>query len=201
MDFEGIKLYMSQKMENGFPAHLHYHNPTHIWDVYQAATKLAASERISSYETKLLLTAVLFHDAGFMEGAISHEEKSCNMARQDLPQFGFQPTETEIICQLIMATRIPQNPQNHLEEIICDADLDYLGRQDFWEIGNKLYEELKHFGLTSDLKDWNKKQVSFLESHNYFTNSSQKLRNPEKEKHLAELKTWLNNRNDHHQKV
>ena len=36
--------------------------------------------------------------------------------------------------ELREATKIPQTPLTKLEEIICDADLDYLGREDFFEI-------------------------------------------------------------------
>ena len=78
-----------------------------------------------------------------------------------------------------------------LEEVICDADLDYLGREDFWEIGDKLFEELKTIGLISSKHEWNQKQLVFLENHSYFTNSSQKLRNEKKLQNLLEIKARL----------
>ena len=46
-----------------------------------------------------------------------------------------------------MATEIPQNPKTHLEMIMCDADLDYLGRYDFETISNNLYTEFLDFGF------------------------------------------------------
>lgn len=52
-------------------------------------------------------------------------------ARQYLPHFGYTGDEIEQVCDIIMATQMPQNPHNHLGQIICDADLDYLGRNDF----------------------------------------------------------------------
>jgi hypothetical protein len=45
--------------------------------------------------------------------------------------------------KLIHVTEIPHKPLNHLQEIICDADLDYLGRNDFQEIADNLKAELK----------------------------------------------------------
>jgi hypothetical protein len=96
-----------------------------------------------------------------------------------------------MILGLIRATKIPQNPSNLLEKIICDADLDYLGREDFWEIGNKLFEELKTLGLISNKYEWNQNQLVFLENHSYFTNASQKLRNERKHQNLLEIKARL----------
>lgn len=191
MDFDGLKAYIWQKMETGFPGHLHYHNPAHVRDVYQAAEKLALAEGVSSGDTCALLTAVLFHDTGFMRGETGHEELSCQIAREDLPRFGYSPAEVDTICRLILATRIPQKPTNHLEEIICDADLDYLGRDDFWEIGNRLFEELRVKGYVQTIREWNEIQVAFLEAHRYFTRTAQNARNPTKARHLNELKIWL----------
>ena len=53
-----------------------------------------------------------------------------------------------------MATKFPQDPHNLLEEIICDADLDFLGRTDFYPIGNSLFEELQDYQLIGDLQSW-----------------------------------------------
>ena len=63
---------------------------------------------------------------------------------------------------MIMATKIPQSPRNGLEEIICDADLDYLGRDDFYEIGATLFEELKAYNVLQNEREWNRIQVKFL---------------------------------------
>ena len=89
---------------------------------------------------------------------------------------------------MIMATKIPQSPKNKLEKIICDADLDYLGRDDFEPISNSLYKEFLDFGFVKDHNDWMQKQVGFLESHHYFTKSSQELRQPKKTDQLIKLK-------------
>ena len=65
------------------------------------------------------------------------------MAREILPAYGLTRDQIDTICGMIMATRIPQSPSNQLERILCDADLDYLGRDDFYEIGGRLFEELR----------------------------------------------------------
>ena len=89
---------------------------------------------------------------------------------------------------MIMATKIPQSPKNKLEKIICDADLDYLGRDDFEVISNNLYTEFLDFGIVKDHNDWMQKQIGFLEFHLYFTKSSQQLRQPKKMERLTKIK-------------
>jgi exopolyphosphatase/pppGpp-phosphohydrolase len=189
MDFEGLSKLMWQKLEMGFAPDLSYHNYKHVKDVYQSAQWLAEQEQVNPADLKILLTAVLFHDAGFMKSRENHEVFSCNMASEMLPDFGYEKEEIQHVCQLIMATRIPHEPKNQLEEIICDADLDYLGRPDFWETGNLLLMELNGQGANLNLKQWNQLQIRFLESHKYFTRTSRQHRQSQKEKYLQELKT------------
>jgi hypothetical protein len=144
----------------------------------------------------LLKVAALFHDSGFLHVYKEHEEKGCMIAKEFLPVFGVSEKQLQQIFGMIMATRIPQQPKNYLEEIICDADLDYLGRDDFYPIGKTLYHEWKAFGFVRDEEDWNKKQVRFLEAHHYFTDSSIVLRASKKAEHLAQLKSIVATYND-----
>ncbi len=188
MQFEEVKEFIVNKLKKELPAHLTYHTIEHVMDVYQAAENIGKIQHVNEYDMLLLLTAVLFHDVGFIEGPALHEERSCAIARQYLPAYGYTANEIDMIEGLIMATRIPQSPKNHLEEIICDADLDYLGRDDFFPNGDKLFVELRNAGVISNENDWNKLQVSFLERHHYFTDTSVKLRQPEKNKHLQQVR-------------
>lgn len=184
MQFEQVKMFILGKLETELPRNLTYHSLEHIKDVYKAAEELAMLEQVSDEDTLLLLTAVLFHDAGFLVQQKEHEQIGCDIARKHLPEYGYSPTQIERICGMILATRIPQTPHNLLEEIICDADLDYLGRDDFFTIGNNLYDELCMYGLLQTENDWNILQVRFLENHHYFTSSAIRLRKAKKEEHL-----------------
>lgn len=188
IQFDEVKDFILNKLEKELPDHLYYHSVAHTLDVYESCKSIAQSEGINSIELKLLLTAALFHDAGFIEQAQNHEEISCRIARNILPDFNYSNSQIEQICGMIMATRIPQRPQNKLEEIMADSDLDYLGRSDFYTIGNTLKEELLHSGAIKNDREWNELQVKFLESHNYFTPTSIKLRKSKKKKHLEELR-------------
>jgi len=174
------------------PKHLSYHSVAHVIDVYHAAENIGTREHVSGYEMQLLLTAVLFHDTGFIHGVNGHEEESCRIANQYLPGYGYTIDEIKKINGMILATKVPQLPKNHLEEIICDADLDYLGRDDFFPISNNLYSEFKENRIVSSENEWNKLQVTFFENHHYFTNTSLKLRQEKKEQHLISIKEKIN---------
>ncbi|RQO30166.1 phosphohydrolase [Taibaiella sp. KBW10] len=191
MNYEQIEILILDKLQNELPQHLSYHSVSHVKDVIAATMFLAAEEGVSDEAFILLKTAALFHDTGFLHGAQEHERKSCEIARQYLPEYGYEQEQIEQICGMIMATKIPQDPKNHLEEILADADLDYLGRDDFFTIGDRLYEELSMFGIVNTEEDWNRLQERFLERHHYFTATSIRLRKDKKQEHLNKIKAKL----------
>ena len=194
MNYEAVKNLILNKLETELPKHLSYHSVAHVKDVLEASIRIAKEEQVSETELQLLKTAAVFHDAGFLFGARDHEIRSCELARHYLPQYDYNNEQIECICGLIMATKLPQQPKNHLEEILADADLDYLGRDDFFQIGNQLFEELVMFGIISNEDDWNRLQIKFFESHHYFTRTAIKLRQKSKEAHLLAIKAKLKNK-------
>lgn len=191
MRFKQVEKFILAKLKKELPKNLTYHSLGHIKDVYQAAKNLAELEKIKGDDLVLLLTAVLFHDSGFLLQQKDHEKVGCDIARQHLPEYDYTPEQIDLVCDMIMATKIPQSPNTKLEKIICDADLDYLGRDDFFDIGNKLYDELCMYGIINTEADWNRLQVRFLESHRYFTTSSKRLRKTKKAENLAVVKSKL----------
>lgn len=103
----------------------------------------------------------LLHDIGFTVSNINHEEHSVKISRELMRECNFNSLDTETVVNLIYATRIPQHPKNELEKILCDADLDYLGRSDFYSISDQLFQELKYFSVLKDKKEWNKARLNF----------------------------------------
>jgi predicted metal-dependent HD superfamily phosphohydrolase len=179
--------YILQKLKKDLPSHIHYHTVDHALDVYDRANYIASREGIVGLDLKLLLIAALYHDAGYLKQSEDHEQISCQMVRTDLPLYNYSIDEIDRICTLIMVTKIPQNPKSHLEEIMADADLDYLGRDDFFTIGDKLYLEFLELGKITTREQWNIIQINFLEQHHFFTTSAIKLRQTTKEKNLKIL--------------
>ena len=103
--------------------------------------------------------------------------------------------ERNAIAGMIMATKIPQSPANLAQQVLCDADLDYLGRNDFQMISDRLKQELKSFDIIGSDEEWDQLQVKFFEQHKYFTNTSSNTRHPLKMTHLENLKRKISIQN------
>jgi HD superfamily phosphodiesterase len=183
-----IKDAVIQLLENGLSDKLTYHNVSHTLYVLQQVEIIAKKENLNENDLMLLQVATLFHDSGFIKTPINHETESCNIARKYLREFGFTNEKIEIICGMIMATKIPQQPKNKLEMIIADADLEYLGTASYHEIASGLYKELKNFNNNLTSKDWLHIQIQFLENHYYFTPYCLLHKHPIKVANLSELK-------------
>lgn len=191
MDTTAAKTYILKRLKNELPAERRYHSLEHTLDVYASVIDIALAEGVEGEELELLKTAALYHDCGFVLQATAHEQAGCTIVRSQLPLFGYSETQVERICTMINSTKIPQTPQDLLSRILCDADLDYLGRKDFKRIGDLLFAEMRAVGSLRTELEWNTLQVKFLEQHRYFTDTNIKEREPVKQKHLAKVKAWL----------
>jgi uncharacterized protein len=188
MRVDRARKYILDQLSSNLSSALYYHGVHHVRDVVSAALTLAKGEGVCDQESlDLLETAALYHDSGFLFKYKGHEEAGCEIAREVLPDFEYNNQQIELICGMIMATKIPQTPTTHLEEILADADLDYLGRNDFEPIANTLFEELKAFNMITDLDAWNKIQVRFLQEHRFWTSTAKHTRNHGKQLHLENL--------------
>jgi uncharacterized protein len=178
-------------LENNLPAHLKYHTVAHTLDVCTQAEFIAAQEGVKGRELELLLVAAAYHDSGYLYQREGHEIRSCDIAGESLQKFNYGGRDIEMINSVIMATKLPQSPESLIGQIICDADLDYLGRDDFFETGEGLYQEMLYYGIVSNEKEWNQLQLSFLESHHFFTETSKRNRNEKKQENINALRAKL----------
>ena len=186
--FEQIYRKVISNLENNLPTWLYYHSPEHTKYVLEKTIFLAEQERVSGRDLYLLKVAALYHDLGFIKGREEHEQKSCEIAAEELKEFDISTQENEMICKMIMATKIPQQPKTHLEKILADADLEYLGTESFPEISEDLYKELLHDRPNLSRQEWNEIQVKFLQDHSYHTNYCKVHCEAIKAAHLADLK-------------
>ena len=173
------------------PKELHYHGAAHTLNVLKVCNQYIRREKIPPHSAKLLRIAALLHDIGFTEVSKDHESKSAEMAEEMMTRLEFSNKDIWIVKRLILSTKVPQSPNNYLEKVICDADLDYLGRDDFKEISDKLYKELRATSPDFTKEEWNRKQIAFLKSHTYHTEFARKYRQPKKEARILELQRLL----------
>ena len=178
-------------LKKGLPPNLHYHGIHHTFDVVRAVERIAIMEGVMDDDIFVLKSAATYHDAGFVEKYDNNEPIGARLAEEILPKYGYTEDQIEEVKKLIYATIIPHNPNSKLEKIICDADLDYLGRDDFFDIADSLRRELRDHGKINSDRLWDEIQVKFLTQHQYFTKSAKKMRDTKKAEHLQVIKDRL----------
>lgn len=191
IQFTDIQEIILDKLERELPSYLFYHNVKHTVDVVTEVELIGWAEGCTDEEILLLKTAGLFHDVGHTVAYDNHEYHGTVIAREMLPAYNYTPEQIDRICAIIMSTKLPPKPTNLLEEIICDSDLDYLGRSDFIPVSNTLFEELKAQNKMGSLNDWNKIQVKFISGHQYFTKTARSLREVNKQLQIDRIQSLI----------
>jgi adenylate cyclase len=191
IQFTDIQEIILDKLERELPSYLFYHNVKHTVDVVTEVELIGWAEGCSDEEILILKTAGLFHDVGHTVAYDNHEYHGTIIAMEMLPKYNYSPEQIEKICEIIMSTKLPPKPTNLLEEIICDSDLDYLGRSDFIPVSNTLFEELKAQNKMGSLNDWNKIQVRFISGHQYFTKTARSLREVNKQLQIERIQSLI----------
>lgn len=175
------------KLEFELPSSLTYHNAQHTQSVIQATEELALKESITGEDLTIVKTAALLHDAGFLNSYTDHEEASCEIAKHVLPGLGYSEEQIKTICGCIMATKLPQRPATKLEEIVCDADLHYIGTDNYPLVAEKLYREFKAHNVVNNIPEWDAKQIRFLTAHAFFTAAAKEKYDLKKSENLQAL--------------
>jgi uncharacterized protein len=192
MDLSGVKEFVIGYLQEKLGPAFHYHDLAHTLDVYESVKRIASLEGVDPNVVTLLEAAALFHDTGMTEKYDDHETVSANLCRTILPGFGFDLDAIDRVCRLIMATKPPTGPVSLEEQIMCDADLDYLGRGDFFMRSFQLKEEWEQLGIGKyDPVEWLKTETDFLRKHNYYTETSRSTRGPGKAMNLEYLELFL----------
>lgn len=189
--FDDLEEFILNKLEKELPKTLYYHNLKHTIDVTNQAELIGRGEGINDEEMLLLKTAALFHDLGHTINSKDHEFIGTQLAKEILPIYGYDDEQIGIINSVIMATKLPPTPTTLLERIICDSDLDYLGRADFIPVSDTLFKELHAQNVISNIDDWNRMQIKFLSSHHYFTETANKIREVNKQIQIERITSLL----------
>ncbi len=190
-DFESARRYALERLERELAPGIIYHSPVHTHDIVPAVERLAAPEGVTGADLLLLRTAAYFHDLGFVIQYQDHEGASARIAAEVLPGLCYTPAQVNSIVGMILATRLPQSPHNLLEELLADADLDVLGRDDFMPRNKDLQAELAAMGRPTTEQEWYRSQLNFLRSHRYWTSAARRLRDSGKQANIAALERLL----------
>jgi predicted metal-dependent HD superfamily phosphohydrolase len=194
--FATIYDYVKNIVFSSLPDNLYYHHPGHTFkEVLPKTEELAELEHVKPEELFLLRIAAVFHDTGFIKCYFKNEPLGASIAEKYLASSGFSDLEINTVKKIIMATSMSDSlvgpiqsaGENILEHIICDADLDNFGRNDFFKRSDDLRNELMNYGVKMNDKDWYTHQIKLLKNHKYYTESAQKIRDEGKRRNLEEL--------------
>ena len=119
--------HVSTLFEASLPKACRYHTLEHTTEVTDAALEIGRALGLPESELEILQLAALFHDTGYVEVCDGHESVSVRIATAFLEK-EISAAALAHVARCIMATHYPQRPHSLMEEVICDADLIYLGR-------------------------------------------------------------------------
>ncbi|MES2589055.1 MAG: adenylate/guanylate cyclase domain-containing protein [Bacteroidota bacterium] len=187
-DFDHMQKDILNRLKSQLPENIVYHDLNHTLNVEKAAVRFARLEGVSEYEIMLLRTAVYYHDSGFLVQYHQNEDFGIKMAKNLLPYYGFDENEIKIIVDIIEVTKGVLKPQNLLQEIMLDADHDYLGRADYYHVAKKLREEMANYEIYMTDVEWIDFQLDYLEKkHEFYTETAKNIRQGGKKARMLEL--------------
>jgi predicted metal-dependent HD superfamily phosphohydrolase len=177
--------------EKFHPDHI-YHSITHTTSVVKAAEKISEKEKLSKDEREILLVAAWFHDIGYSESFDNHEELSAKSVQEYLTNINYPAEKINRVISAIMATKLPQSPNNKVEEVLCDADLHHLGSEEFFDKNELFRVELeRRFSNTFSEYEWLEKTIDFVTGHKFFTRFAREKFQVQKDANLLKLQKRL----------
>ncbi|RZL29323.1 MAG: phosphohydrolase [Pedobacter sp.] len=192
---EEVKSHVLAYFASHHNTNLVYHNLEHTQDVVNATMQIANHYQLNDKDFFIVVAGAWFHDTGYFEDPNNHEQKSADLAIDFLKSIEVKPDVRDQIMQVILSTRMPQLPTNQLENILCDADLFHLGTEDFRKKGKLMHKEVELlYDININKKEWRRKDIDFLENHQYHTDYCNLLLNDQKLKNLEKLKSKISDK-------
>lgn len=174
---------------------LRYHNIVHTQNVVKAANLIAGKCSATDEEIEILLVSAWFHDVGYLETKVNHEDASKYFAREFLQKKGKNENYIRQVERCIEATRIPQKPLDKLSAILCDADLFHVSQDDFMEDTRIFWDELAAIdGEEMNEIKYLDKTLRFLNLHVFKTEYGKTILDPGKKANLKKVKKALEKR-------
>ncbi len=183
-----VETYASQYIEENMPKKYVYHDLEHTQNVVRSCGELGEKYFLGEKDMELLLVAAWFHDLGYVDGPEDHEERGAEKAAEFLREKGLGEEDIDKVKACIRATKMPQSPVDIMGKIICDSDLNHLGKNSYWERCDKVRQELTLAkNVVMPEGDWIDFELRFLEAHNYHTDIAQASWGEQKKDHIKQL--------------
>ncbi len=165
-----------------------FHNFAHVQAVVDSVLEIGQGYELPQHDLTLLQLAAWFHDLGYDKGPANHEERSVQYAEKFLQQHHFTAEDIAVVRNCIYATKVPQHPDNLMEEIVCDADMSHLGKDSYWDRCGRIRQELL---VTQQMimseQEWVDFEINFMQQHRYHTPVATELYDERKQRHIRQL--------------
>lgn len=178
------------------PEGMTYHCLDHTKNVVEAALEIGKNSGLSEEELEILEVAAWFHDLGYKEDSRNHEAMGAELAGKFLAERDYPEDHIQKVKSAILATRLPQSPRTLIDEVLCDADLTHLARENYEEKSDLLKQEIETLvKMQMTKKQWMEKNIIFLTQHRYFTAYAQTHFQPRVDENLKKVKKQVKKMN------
>ncbi|MDR6465645.1 Predicted metal-dependent phosphohydrolase, HD superfamily [Chryseobacterium rhizoplanae] len=170
-----------------------YHNFIHTAYTVNKAEEIMKNTPVSEEDQEKVLVALWFHDTGYIECALNHEERSVEVMKAFLQQENYPENYIADVEKLILATKIHYEPQNLLEKIVKDADFSHFAGHDYNDISDALRKEweLTNVRCFSN-EEWNAGNLDMLKNkHTFYTDYAKENWEPLKKKNIKKIEKKL----------
>ena len=186
-------LYVEEYMKVHLPENIVFHNYNRTSKIARICDTLSIQSDLNGNEKILLHLAALFIDIGYCDDPKKSASASARHARNYFMQKGMDAGTIKTITESIEAIGYPQQPVSLVAQYLCDADMYYLGSNNYPLDTELLRKEISLVDKVnfSDL-DWIKRQLQVLENHTYFTSEARQLFKKRKKNNILLLQNQLN---------
>jgi len=169
-----------------------FHNLEHTQNVVDRTKEISARFDLNENDQFIVYIAAWFHDTGHLLVEPSkHEIKSVELMKAFISK---HVTDEELVRQIgdcILSTRMPRNPQNLLQKILCDADTYHLGTKEFKTTNKQLRKEYEIRSIPEPAGGWRKASLDFMVAHEFYTDYCKNLLTPGKMENIDRLRKKL----------
>lgn len=166
-----------------------FHNLEHTQHVVEKTREIAIHYNLSENDQFILYIAAWFHDTGhLLVEPVKHEAKSVELMKVFITKYTADEELIRQISDCILATRMPRNPNNLLQQILCDADTYHIGTKDFKITNKQLRKEYALRNIPEPAGGWRKGSLDFMMTHEYFTEYCRNLLNQGKQENIERLR-------------
>lgn len=173
---EAVSSYVILFLSENLSENLSFHSIGHTYDVVGAAREIGIQSNLSEQEMLVLQVAAWFHDCGYANVYMGHEEESKKIAKNFLENFGCEENFINDVLGCIDSTKYPPKPSSLIEKVLCDADLYHLTRPNYPKYETALRQEFeKYCSLIYTDEEWQANNCNFFKEHEYYTDYGQKI--------------------------